>query len=97
MKEKNIKNFIQIIYSTAKKVSLRKIEKLLDSSNRSSQKEYCGTASVNREAVSINTAQLYIEININGKTGNTMINSDITENFMTKKYTESKKYLIQDK
>ena len=68
--------------------------KLLDFSDRSSQKKYYETAPVNREAVLINTAQLRIKININKKIGSTMIDSDTTENFTTKKYTEKKKYLI---
>ena len=41
--------------------------------------------------------QLYIKISINKKKKSTMIDSDIIENFMTQKYTESKKYLIQNK
>ena len=49
---------------------------------------------MNREAILINTVQLYIKISINRKIGNTMIDSDATENFITKKYIESKKYLI---
>ena len=73
------------------------IKKLLDSSDGSSQKKYCGTAPANREAVSINTAQLHIEININGKKRSIIIDLDIIGNFMTQKYTESKKHSIRNK
>ena len=92
--KKDIKNSIWIIYSTAKKVSLREIEKLLDSSDGSGQKECCGTAPTNREAVSINTAQLYIKIHINRKMRSVIIDSNIIGNFIIKKYTENKKHFI---
>ena len=39
-------------------------------------------------------AQLYIEININGKKESTIIDSNITENFIIKRYTENKKYFM---
>ena len=77
--------------------SYREIEKLLNSSDKSNQKKYCGTISVNREVASINTVQLHIGININGKKRNTIINSDVTENFIIKKYTKIKKYSTQNK
>ena len=52
---------------------------------------------MSREAASTNTVQLYIKIIINRKIGNTMINLDITENFIIRKYIEDKKYLIRNK
>ena len=69
----------------------------MNSSDRSSQKKYCRIIPVNREVVSINIVQLYIEININRKKRNAIIDSGATENFMTKKYIEIKKYSTQDK
>ena len=77
-----------------KKTSLGEAEKLLDSSDKSGQEKCCGTASANREAASTNTAQLHIKIFINEKTESAIIDSGATENFMTKKYTESKKHFI---
>ena len=38
--------------------------------------------------------QLYIKVIINGKKRSTIIDSGATENFITKKYAENKKYLI---
>ena len=75
-------------------ISSEETKKLLNSSDRSSQREYCGTVSANREVVSTNTAQLYIEININRKKESTIIDSDVTKNFIIKKYTENKKHPI---
>ena len=49
---------------------------------------------MNREVVSINTVQLHIKININKKIENTIIDFGTTENFITKKYTKSKKHPI---
>ena len=76
------------------KYFLKKIEKLLDFSDRSSQKKYCGMASANRETASINTAQLYIKININEKIEDIIINLDTTRNFMIRKYITDKRHLI---
>ena len=77
-----------------KKTSHRKVEKLLDFSDRSSQKKYYGTAPVSRETVLINTIQLHIKININGKIGNIIIDFDIIENFIIKRNIENKEYSI---
>ena len=74
--------------------SSEKIKKLLNSSDRSSQKKYCETILVNKKAVSINTVQLYIEINVNKKRENTMIDFNMIENFITKEYAENKRYSI---
>ena len=76
------------------KTSFGETGKLLDFSDRSSQKKCCRTASINREIVSTDTVQLRIEININKKRENTIINSNVTENFIIRKYIENKKYLI---
>ena len=80
-----------------------KIGKLLNSSDKSNQKKYCETAPAN-EIIPINgiialtyIAYLRIKININRKTKITVIDSDTTENFITKKYTRNKKHLIKDK
>ena len=59
--------------------------------------EYCGTTLINRIVVSTNIIFLWIKINVNEKTGITMINSEITGNFMTRIYTENRKYLVKDK
>ena len=53
--------------------------------------------SANSQAVSINTAQLSIRININKKMKSVIINLDATENFITKKYMKNKKHFIQNK
>ena len=94
MSIKDIKNSTQIIYYIAKKDIFWKTKKLLDSSDRNNQKKYYGTTSINKKAVSTNTAQLYIKSNINKKTKNIIIDSNIIENFIIKKYTENKKYSI---
>ena len=67
------------------KTSFGKTEKLLNSSDRSSQKKCCGTAPANRETVSTNTAQLHIRIKINRKIGSAMIDSGMTMDGSTKK------------
>ena len=66
------------------KMSFGKAGKLLNSSDRSNQKEYYGIASVNRETILINITQLHIKIVINKKIGNTIIDLGATGNFITK-------------
>ena len=78
----------------SEKISYREGEKWLNFPNRSNKKEYCETASVNPEAVLINTAQLHIKININDKMGKTMIDFGATRNFIIKKYMKTKRYPI---
>ena len=62
-----MKNFIQIIFSTAKEdIFWKKIRKLLDFSDKSSQKKYYDTAPMDTTE-SINIIYLKIEITINEK------------------------------
>ena len=69
----------------------------MSSSDKSSQKKYYGTTSANKKIILINTTQLHIKININGKKENTIIDSGAIGNFITKNYIEIKKHSIQDK
>ena len=75
-------------------ISYGEIRKLLNFSDRSDQKKCCGTALVNREVALINIAQLNINIKINKKAKNIIIDFGTIKNFIIKKYAKNKRYFI---